>query len=64
MALVRSGQGFLSPSEVARLYRVHPKTPGRWANAGKVECEKTRGGHRWFPAAQFWHVLDGSEQIY
>jgi predicted site-specific integrase-resolvase len=64
VALIRSGTGYLSSGEVARLFRVDPKTPRTWAASGRVECETTRGGHRRYPAAQFWEVLDGSEQIY
>jgi hypothetical protein len=57
MEMIRSGRGYLSTGEVARLYRVDRKTAGRWANTGKVECEKTRGGRKRFPAGQFWEVF-------
>jgi len=36
----------LTPSEVAALFRVDPKTVTRWAKAGKLNAVKTLGGHR------------------
>lgn len=36
----------LTPSEVARMFRVDPKTVTRWAKAGKLPAIKTLGGHR------------------
>ncbi|MDQ3932783.1 MAG: BldC family transcriptional regulator [Actinomycetota bacterium] len=36
----------LSPSEVARLFGVHPKTIARWADAGQLTPYRTLGGHR------------------
>jgi excisionase family DNA binding protein len=36
----------LTPSEVASLFRVDPKTVTRWAKAGKLTSIKTLGGHR------------------
>jgi len=42
-----SGQEkLLTPSEVATLFRVDPKTVTRWAKAGKLKSIKTLGGHR------------------
>jgi excisionase family DNA binding protein len=38
----------LTPSEVARMLRVNPKTVTRWAKAGKLPAIKTMGGHRRF----------------
>lgn len=37
---------FFTPSEVASLFRVDPKTVTRWAKAGKIEAMRTLGGHR------------------
>jgi excisionase family DNA binding protein len=48
----------LTPSEVAALFRVDPKTVTRWAKAGRVDCIRTLGGHRRYPATQFAHLLD------
>ena len=36
----------LTPSEVAALFRVDPKTVTRWAKAGKLTSIRTLGGHR------------------
>ena len=38
----------LTPSEVARIFRVDPKTVSRWAIAGKIGSVRTLGGHRRF----------------
>lgn len=38
----------LTVGEVARLYRVDPKTVGRWCKAGKLTFTRTEGGHRRF----------------
>ena len=40
----------LTPSEVAALFRVNPKTVTRWARAGRISYIKTLGGHRRFRA--------------
>ena len=32
--------------EVARLFRVDPKTVTRWARSGRLRCVRTPGGHR------------------
>lgn len=42
----------LTPAEVARLFRVDPKTVTRWAQAGKLPSVRTLGGHRRFPRAE------------
>ena len=38
----------LTPAEVARIFRVDPKTVSRWAIAGKISAVRTLGGHRRF----------------
>lgn len=38
----------LTPAEVARIFRVDPKTVSRWAIAGKISSVRTLGGHRRF----------------
>lgn len=37
---------YMSPAEVARVFRVDPKTVTRWANSGQLTVVKTLGGHR------------------
>jgi excisionase family DNA binding protein len=38
--------GLLTPAEVARMFRVDPKTVTRWAATGLVSSIRTPGGHR------------------
>lgn len=42
----------LTPSEVAKRFRVDPKTVTRWAKAGKLSSIRTLGGHRRFKASE------------
>ncbi|MEY2989494.1 MAG: hypothetical protein RLZZ163_410, partial [Actinomycetota bacterium] len=46
----------LTPSEVAALFRVDPKTVTRWAKAGKLTSIRTLGGHRRYRASEV-HAL-------
>lgn len=50
----------LTPSEVAALFRVDPKTVTRWAKAGKLSSIRTLGGHRRYRAAEIHALLDGN----
>jgi excisionase family DNA binding protein len=47
----------LTPSEVAKLFRVDPKTVTRWAKAGKLSSIRTLGGHRRYQAAEVHRLL-------
>lgn len=47
----------LMPSQVARLFRVDPKTVTRWSRAGKLHPIKTLGGHRRFRASEVQRCL-------
>ena len=38
----------LTPRDVAERFAVDPKTVTRWAQAGKLPCIRTLGGHRRF----------------
>ncbi len=38
----------LTPSEVAAMFRVNPKTVTRWNETGKIKAIRTVGGHRRF----------------
>ena len=51
----------LTPSEVAAMFRVNPKTVTRWARAGKISAIRTLGGHRRFRASEIRHFLDNVE---
>jgi excisionase family DNA binding protein len=48
----------LTPSEVAALFRVNPKTVTRWARAGKLTAIRTLGGHRRFRVSEIRRCLD------
>lgn len=58
-----SGRGpdaeqLLTPSEVAALFRVDPKTVTRWAKAGKLTSIRTLGGHRRYLANEVYALLE------
>ena len=48
MSRLTDAEVLLTPSEVAALFRVDPKTVTRWAKAGKLTSIRTLGGHRRF----------------
>lgn len=49
----------LTPSEVATMFRVDPKTVTRWAKAGKISAIRTLGGHRRFHESEVRQLLRG-----
>jgi excisionase family DNA binding protein len=49
----------LTPSEVASMFRVDPKTVTRWAKAGKLTSIRTLGGHRRYREAEVRALLAG-----
>jgi excisionase family DNA binding protein len=49
----------LTPAEVARLFRVDPKTVTRWALAGRIGSLLTPGGHRRFRETEVQALLKG-----
>lgn len=51
-----------TPVEVARLFRVDPKTVGRWADAGRIPSVRTFGGHRRFYPDDVRALLRGGAQ--
>lgn len=51
------GVEYLTPSEVARVLHVSPKTVSRWADLGLLPCLVTLGGHRRFPRAEVEDAL-------
>lgn len=51
-------EALLTPSEVAALFRVNPKTVTRWARAGKLTAIRTLGGHRRFKASEIRRCLE------
>jgi len=48
----------LTPSEVAAMFRVNPKTVTRWARSGKISAIRTLGGHRRFRKSEITRILD------
>ena len=53
----------LTPAEVAKMFRVDPKTVTRWAKAGKLTAIRTLGGHRRYRRSEVQVLLgiDGKE---
>lgn len=47
----------LTPGEVAKKFRVDPKTVTRWAAAGLVGSIRTPGGHRRFRESEIKELL-------
>jgi excisionase family DNA binding protein len=52
----------LTAGEVARLFKVNTKTPGRWARAGLVASVRTPGGHRRFRRSVIRELLERDER--
>jgi excisionase family DNA binding protein len=52
----------LTPSEVAALFRVNPKTVTRWARSGKITAIRTLGGHRRFRRSEVTAFLEQTER--
>jgi len=50
----------LTPTEVATMFRVDPKTVTRWAKTGKLRHIVTPGGHRRYIAADVEALLEGN----
>ncbi|MBK0332743.1 BldC family transcriptional regulator [Brachybacterium sp. MASK1Z-5] len=50
----------LTPAEVARLFRVDPKTVTRWAQSGKLSPLRTLGGHRRYRREEVERLLTES----
>lgn len=48
----------LTPAEVAKLFKVDPKTVTRWAKAGRLTSFRTPGGHRRFYEAEVRKLLE------
>jgi excisionase family DNA binding protein len=54
----------LTPSEVAQMLAVNPKTVTRWARAGKLPTIKTLGGHRRFRRSDIEAALARAQDDY
>ena len=53
----------LTPSEVAVMFRVSPKTVTRWARAGRISAVRTLGGHRRFRASEIRRFLEEAQDL-
>ena len=54
---INGQENLLTPSEVAALFRVDPKTVTRWAKAGKLTSIKTLGRHRRYKESEVKALL-------
>ena len=54
---INGQENLLTPSEVAALFRVDPKTVTRWAKAGKLTSIRTLGGHRRYKESEVRALL-------
>lgn len=61
MAAAVKTDHYLTPAEVASLFRVSPKTVRRWAVAGKLTSIRTLGGHRRYRASDIRQLFEPSE---
>ena len=57
-----NSEKLLTPSEVAALFRVDPKTVTRWAKAGKLSSIRTLGGHRRYRESEIRELIEVSTQ--
>ena len=60
---VRETESLLTPSEVAAMFRVDPKTVTRWAKAGKLSSIRTLGGHRRYRESEVRDLLNSGHAI-
>lgn len=51
----------MTPSEVAALFRVDPKTVTRWAANGRITSIRTPGGHRRYKEHEVRALLEAEE---
>ena len=58
MKMASEQEVLLTPSEVASLFRVDPKTVTRWAKAGKLTSIRTLGGHRRYKESEVMALIN------
>lgn len=56
--MTENADPLLTPAEVARLFRVDPKTVTRWCKAGRIAGIKTPGGHHRFRESDVRRMLN------
>jgi excisionase family DNA binding protein len=59
---IQEPEKLLTPSEVAAIFRVDPKTVTRWAKVGKLSSIRTLGGHRRFRQEEVQALLAQAQQ--
>lgn len=59
---IQEPEKLLTPSEVAAIFRVDPKTVTRWAKVGKLSSIRTLGGHRRFREAEVQELLAAAQE--
>jgi excisionase family DNA binding protein len=59
MSRLHDTEPLLTPAEVAKAFRVDPKTVSRWAKDGKLTAIRTLGGHRRFKESEVRALLEG-----
>ena len=62
MDQIQTPEALLTPSEVASMFRVNPKTVTRWARSGKITAIRTLAGHRRFRASEVQHHLAAADR--
>lgn len=62
VSMTEHDEELLTPSEVAKLFRVDPKTVTRWAKAGRLSSIRTLGGHRRYRASEVRRLMDWEER--
>jgi len=51
----------MTPGEVAKLFKVDPKTVTRWAHSGRLASVTTPGGHKRFWKSNIYKLLETEE---
>ena len=59
MSGVDESDPLLTPAEVAAIFRVDPRTVGRWARAGRISRISTPGGHGRFRESEIRTLIEG-----
>ena len=49
---------YMTPAEVAALFRVDPTTVRRWAADGRLSSTRTPGNHRRYKTSEVYALLD------
>lgn len=50
----------MTPGEVAKLFRVDPRSVTRWANEGKLSCFRTVGGARRYSRKEVMGLIEAT----